>query len=229
MLTVSFYLGFIYNTVHYFIYPGYIKSHFYAGSIFWLHSLFGGAAAAGSLLYVSVVGYLGSLFLGKRTPYERIEQLVFSCTFLWILPLLISIPFLALGLTEPIGGVKEFCVFRGWFYVTYPVLIMGVIASIVTFNIFRRSLGFDPLRSLAPAVLVVPIGYFLGKGPLMFLTRHVLDVERSVRFTLGIGYFTLAGGIFYYIRGHVGKFESLVIWLSSKLGFTHRSDRPQTQ
>ena len=217
MLAVSFYLGFLYNTFHFFLYPAYVVEEFHAGSFFWLHSLFGGAAAAGMLMYVSAIGYFGCLLLGRRVPYERIEHLVFACSFLWLLPLLLSLPLLALGVEEPSGGVKEVCLFEGWFYVTYAVLLSAPVASLLTFRVFRRALGFDTWRSLLPSVLVLPLGYCLGKGSFMLPFRGWLRLGEGERMVAGILYFSLAALAFYLIRQRRERVERWLLTLLRRL------------
>lgn len=200
MIIVSFYLGFLYNTFHFFLYPAYIVEEFHAGLFFWLHSLFGGTAAAGMFLYVSAIGYFGCLLLGRRVPYSKVEHLVFSCSFLWLLPLPFSLVLMAVGVEDPSGKVKEMCLFGNWFYVTWAVLLSAPVASFLTFRIFRRVFGFDLFRSLLPAVLILPLGYILGKGSFMLVFRGWLHLEEKWRMVAGILYFSTAGLIFYQIR-----------------------------
>ncbi|MEM2266099.1 MAG: hypothetical protein QXF20_03540 [Candidatus Hadarchaeales archaeon] len=209
MIAVSFYLGFLYNTFHFFLYPVYTVEEFHAGLFFWLHSLFGGAAAAGTLLYVSAIGYFGCLLLGKRISYSKIEHLVFACSFLWLLPLLFSLVLIAMGVEEPPGKVKEMRLFGDWFYVTWAVLLSAPIASFLTFRIFRRAFGFDTFHSLPPALLILPLGYIVGKGSFMLVFREWLDLEEKWRMIAGIFYFSAAGWVFYQIRERKEKIEDM--------------------
>jgi hypothetical protein len=213
MLVVSFYLGFLYNTFHFFLYPAYVVEEFHADAFFWLHSFFGGAAAAGMLMYVSAIGYFGCLLLGRRIPYGRIEHLVFASSFLWLLPLLLSLPLLALGLEEPSGGVREVCLFRDWFYVTYAVLLSAPVASLLAFRVFRRALGFDTWRSLLPAVLLLPLGYGVGKGSFMLPFRGWLGLGEEERMVAGIIYFSLVSLAFYLVRQRKERVEAWLLRL----------------
>lgn len=213
MVLVSFYLGFLYNTFHFFLYPLYTVEEFHADLFFWLHSLFGGAAAAGTFFYVSAIGYFGCLLLGKRISYSKIEHLVFACSFLWLLPLLFSLVLIAVGVEEPPGKVKEIRLFGDWFYVTWAVLLSAPVASLLTFRIFRRAFGFDTLRSLLPALLILPLGYIVGKGSFMFVFRGLLGLEERWRMVAGILYFSAAGLIFYQIRERKERIEDLLWWV----------------
>ncbi|MEM2978444.1 MAG: hypothetical protein QXM46_04055, partial [Candidatus Hadarchaeales archaeon] len=105
MLAVVFYLGFLYNTFHYFLYRGYIIEEFHAGWKFWLHSLYGGTSGLSSFLMACVGGHLGLRLLRKRISYLRWECMLFSLTFLAVLPLLFGALFLLVGFTGPLGGV----------------------------------------------------------------------------------------------------------------------------
>ncbi|MEM2978439.1 MAG: hypothetical protein QXM46_04030 [Candidatus Hadarchaeales archaeon] len=225
MLVVSFYLGFLYNTFHYFLYPVYTVEEFHAGLFFWLHSLFGGAAAAGMLLYVSAIGYFGCLVLGKRVSYSRIEHLVFASSFLWLLPLLLSPLLIGLGVEEPVGKVKEVRLFGDWFYVTWAVLLSAPVASLLTFRVFRRALGFDTLRSLLPAALILPLGYIVGKGSFMFPFRGLLSLEEEERMVAGILYFSLMGFLFYYVRKKREGVERVLFAFLRRLGFQSSRSR----
>ncbi len=225
MLTLSFYLGFLYNTFHYFLYPAYTVEEFHAGLFFWLHSLFGGAAAAGMLLYVSAIGYFGCLLLGKRVPYSRIEHLVFACSFLWLLPLLLSPLLIGLGVEEPVGKVKEVRLFGDWFYVTWAVLLSAPVASLLTFRVFRRALGFDVPRSLLPAVLILPLGYGLGKGSFMLPFRGLLGLGGEERMAAGILYFSLMGFLFYQVRERREGVERVLFGPLRRLGLQSSRSR----
>ena len=207
MLTVSFYLGFIYNTVHYFIYPGYIKSHFYAGSTFWIHSLYGGTSGIAFFLFVSILGYLSVKSMGKNVSYEKIEHLVFSCTFLYILPLLFAIPLLGLGYTQPTGGVKMFKLVVPYlppFKVVSCVIITAIAATIIAFRILNRALGFTK-RQATLSVLLAPLTYVPFKWSFLVLIQAFWSLTGTPlspqdQFLIGVLYALVLGGTTYSIR-----------------------------
>ncbi|MEM2619502.1 MAG: hypothetical protein QW356_08530, partial [Candidatus Hadarchaeales archaeon] len=131
MVLLSFFFGFAYNALHYFIYPG-CASH--DGTIvyepdlqFWLHHLSGGMGAVALFYYASVLGYYGANLLGKRVSYDRVQHMVFSCMFLYLLPLPPAFLLYALGLRSWI--YLEF--YRGWVGIPAGVLLAGILGMVM--------------------------------------------------------------------------------------------------
>ncbi len=174
MLAVMFYLGFLYNTFHYFLYRGYILEEFHAGWKFWLHSLYGGISALASFLMAAVGGYLGLRLLGKKVSYRRWETLLFSLSFLAVLPLLFGTLFLLAGLTGPLGGVAF------WSLPLFPkrvasCVVVTVLIALLLFLRLFRSLGLG-WRGLAVMALAVPSFYIALEGSFRMVERTTISL-----------------------------------------------------
>lgn len=188
MVLFSFFFGFAYNSLHYFIYPG---CAYHDGSVvytpdlqFWLHHLSGGMGAVALFYYASVLGYYGLNLLGRRVSYDRIQHTVFSCMFLYLLPLPPAFLLHALGL----GVYLE--LYRGWVGIPVGVLLAGALGTVMAFRILR-SLGLGRPSSLLLSLLLLPLLYFGGKGAFLFLTRVVFRTSRPLRYALWTAYFSL--------------------------------------
>ncbi len=196
MLSVSFLLGFIYNTGHYFSY-NYEETIVSFDKLilsleFWIHSLFGGFSALSMFIVAPVVGYYGIKFLGKEIGFKKIEQAVFASMFVWLLPWLISlISFEAISLTP-------------YFKMASSMIITIVVASIMTFFIFRKFFKLSLLKSLIPAFLVSVIFYFLPKFIWGYITWEIAHITHrmplDVKCLYGILFFGLIAIICYFIR-----------------------------
>jgi hypothetical protein len=190
MVLFSFFLGFAYNALHYYVYPGCAFSEsrgvydFSPNLQFWLHHLSGGAGAVALLYSCSVLGYYGINLLGRRVSYDRVQHTVFSCMFLCLLPLIPTFLLYALGLKTWI-----YLEFHGeWVGVPAGVLLMGLLATVMASRILK-SLGFGYPSSLLLSLLFFPLIYSLGKEPFLFLTRQVLHTSRPLRYALWTLYF----------------------------------------
>lgn len=204
MVLLSFFFGFAYNALHYFIYPG-CASH--DGTIvyepdlqFWLHHLSGGMGAVALFYYASVLGYYGANLLGKRVSYDRVQHMVFSCMFLYLLPLPPAFLLYALGLRSWI--YLEF--YRGWVGIPAGVLLAGILGMVMAFNILR-SFGFGRPSSLLLSSLLLPLLYFGGKGAFLFLTRRAFHTSRPLRYALWTVYFSLMASLFWMAGRRRGK------------------------
>lgn len=188
MLAVWFYLGLLYFTLHYFLYPEYLEE-FHAGSEFWLHSLYGGTSGAAGFLMAGVGGYLGLRLLRVRTTYRRWESLLFPTGFLlFLLPLLTGALFRLVGLTDPTGGPLSFPFPLLPKRVKGCVLIAMAAGTLLLLRIFR-SLGLGP-KGLVVMALAVPAFYLLvEKAFFLFVERILLPLGLT---SLGSQY---AGGM----------------------------------
>lgn len=204
MVLFSFFFGFAYNALHYFIYPG---CAYHDGTIvyepdlqFWLHHLSGGMGAVALFYYASVLGYYGANLLGKRVSYDRVQHVVFSCMFLYLLPLLPAFLLYALGLKSWI--YLEF--YQGWVGTPAGVLLAGILGTVMAFNILR-SFGFGRPSSLLLSLLLLPLLYFGGKGAFLFLTRRAFHTSRPLRYALWTVYFSLTSFLFWAAGRRRGK------------------------
>lgn len=182
MLLVSFLLGFIYIAGYLFVYStyDYYKEAFgmepFLVPTVWFLCISGGILASAFLLFVGFFGYFGTRLLGKKIPYNRIEHLVFSCMFLWLVPLFVSIV---------IPGEEEIYALSPWFRVPTSVVVTQVVASAMAFNIFNRGLGFSKLKSTLPAMLLVPISYYIGKGSFYYPMSLLIGLNPNVELLRG--------------------------------------------
>jgi hypothetical protein len=204
MVAVWFYLGFLYNTFHFFLYPGYIKEEFHAGLEFWLHSLYGGASQAASFLMAGVGGYLGFRLLGKRISYRRWEVLLFSLGFIALLPVLLGALFILVGFTGPTGKV----VF--WSLPLFPkrlascVVVTLVLGSLLFLRLFR-SLGLG-LKGLAVMGLAVPGFYLLLEAGFRTVERAAIQlgaVSLEAQYLAGSLWALLEGGVALVLRSRL--------------------------
>lgn len=196
MVLFSFFFGFAYNALHYFIYPG---CAYHDGMVvykpdlqFWLHHLSGGMGAVALFYYASVLGYYGVNLLGKRISYDRIQHVIFSCMFLYLLPLLPAFLLYLLDLRNWI--YLEF--YESWIGIPTGVLLAGILGTIITFRIFR-SFGFGRSSSFLLSLLLLPLLYFGGKGAFLFLTRRAFHTSRPFRYALWTVYFSLISLLFW--------------------------------
>jgi len=197
MVLFSFFLGFAYNALHYYIYPGCAFNEskgiydFSPNLQFWLHHLSGGAGAVTLFYYASVLGYYGINLLGRRVSYDRVQHTVFSCMFLYLLPLPFAFLLYALDLRDWI-----YLELHGeWVGIPVGVLLAGLLGMVMTFRILR-SFGLGRPLSLLLSLLLLPLLYFGGKGAFLFLTRRVLHTSRPLRYTLWTLYFTVFSSLF---------------------------------
>ncbi len=204
MVLFSFFLGFAYNALHYFIYPG---CAYHDGAVvyepdlqLWLHHLSGGMGAVTLFYYASVLGYYGVNLLGKRVSYDRVQHAVFSCMFLYLLPLPPAFLLHALNLKGWI--YLEF--YRGWVGVPAGVLLAGILGTVLAFRILR-SFGFGRPSSLLLSLLLLPLLYFGGKGAFLFLTRRAFHTSRPLRYALWTVYFSLMSLLFWAAGRRRGK------------------------
>ena len=202
MLAVWFYLGFLYHTFHFFLFPEYLEE-FHAGSEFWLHSLYGGTSGVAGFLMAGVGGYLGLRLLRVRTRYRRWESLLFPTGFfLFLLPLLTGALFRLAGLTGPTGETISFPFPLLPKRVTGCVLVTMGVGILLFLRIFR-SLGLGPkgLVVMAPAV---PAFYLLVEKAFFLFVEKVLFplgfVTGSAQYLGGIGWGLLEGGVAWAIR-----------------------------
>lgn len=201
MLAVVFYLGFLYNTFHYFLYRGYIIEEFHAGWKFWLHSLYGGTSALSSFLMAVVGGYLGLRLLGKRMSYQRWEVLLFSLTFLALLPLFFGGLFLLVGLTGPLGGV----VF--WSFPFLPkrlasCVVITLLVGILLFIRLFRSLGLG-WKKLVVMTFAVPSFYLLLEGTFRIVESAAISlgmVSMEAQYSAGVMWSLLEGTLAWVVR-----------------------------
>lgn len=216
MLAVMFYLGFIYNTGHYFLYrePGHLIYYFYAGSAFWIHSIFGGVASAGNFLLAGVVCFLGARLLGKHIPYRRVEHWVFCWgPLVGLLPLLFGILLIAAGLTGPWGGVKAIKIPLFDYGVSCSVLITGAVALLVAFRTFNRGAGLSKLKSMSIALLLVPCCYLLPKKGFFVIVTKIHESfgilsNYSSQWMMGVVIAATLGLTCYVVRYWICRMES---------------------
>jgi len=201
MLAVWFYLGFLYFTLHYFLYPEYVEE-FHAGSEFWLHSFYGGISGAAGFLMVGAGGYLGLRLLRVRTSYGRWENLLFPTGFLVFLPLLTAVLFRLVGLTDPTGGPISFSFPFLPKRVKGCVLVTMAVGTLLFLRIFR-SLGLGP-RGLVVMALAVPASYFaLEKAFFLFVEKILFPLgltSLSAQYAGGMGWAVLEGTVAWAIR-----------------------------
>jgi hypothetical protein len=206
MVLFSFFLGFAYNALHYYVYPGCAFSEsrgvydFSPNLQFWLHHLSGGAGAVTLFYYSSVLGYYGINLLGRRVSYDRVQHAVFSSMFLYLLPLPPAFLLYALNL-------------KGWIYlelqgewvgIPLGVLLAGLLGMVMAFRILR-SFGLGRPSSLLLSLLLLPLLYFGGKGAFLFLTRQVLHTSRPLRYALWTLYFASFSLLFRAAGSRRGK------------------------
>jgi hypothetical protein len=191
MVLFSFFLGFAYNALHYYVYPGCAFSEsrgvydFSPNLQFWLHHLSGGAGAVTLFYYSSVLGYYGTNLLGRRVSYDRVQHAVFSSMFLYLLPLPPAFLLQALNLKSWI-----YLELQGeWVGIPLGVLLAGLLGMVMAFRILR-SFGLGRPSSLLLSLLLLPLLYFGGKGAFLFLTRQALHTSRPLRYALWTLYFT---------------------------------------
>lgn len=202
ILTVVFYLGFLYNTFHYFLYRGYIIEEFHAGWKFWLHSLYGGTSAVASFLMAEVGGYVGLRFLGKKVDYRRWEGLLFSLTFLALLPLLFGGLFLMVGLTGPLGGVVFWSIPFFPKRVASCVVVTLIIGALLFLRLFR-SLRLN-WKGLVVMTLAVPSFYLLLEGTFRAVESAAIllgMVSMEAQYLAGVLWSLLEGALAWGIRG----------------------------
>jgi len=204
MLAVSFYLGFLYNTFHFFLYPGYIKEEFHAGLAFWLHSLYGGTSGLAGFLMAGVGGHLGLRLLRKRISYQRWEALLFSLGFIALLPVLLGALFILVGFTGPTGKV----VF--WSIPLFPkrlascVVITLVLGSLLFLRLFR-SLGLG-VKGLAVMGLTVPGFYAILEAGFRTVERTSIQlgaVSLAAQYLAGSLWALLQAGIALALRSRL--------------------------
>ena len=202
MLAVWFYLGFLYSTLHYFLYPEYVEE-FHAGSEFWLHSLYGGTSGVAGFLMAGAGGYLGLRLLRVRTSYGRWENLLFPTGFfLFLFPLLTGVLFRLTGLIGPAGEMISFPFPFLPKRVTGCVLVTMGVGVLLFLRIFR-SLGLDP-KGLVVMALSIPAFYLLAEKAFFLFVEKVLFplgfVTPSAQYLGGIGWGLLEGGVAWAIR-----------------------------
>ncbi|MEM2460633.1 MAG: hypothetical protein QXV20_05155 [Candidatus Hadarchaeales archaeon] len=196
MVLFSFFFGFAYNALHYFIYPG---CAYHDGVIvykpdlqFWLHHLSGGMGAVALFYYASVLGYYGVNLLGKKISYDRIQHVVFSCMFLYLTPLFPAFLFYSLNLRDWI----YLELYEDWMGIPTGVLLTGILGTIISFRIFK-SFGFGRVSSFFLSLLLLPLLYFGGKGAFLFLTRKAFHTSRPLRYALWTIYFSAISLLFW--------------------------------
>jgi hypothetical protein len=202
MLAIWFYLGFLYTTFHFFLFPEYLEE-FHAGSEFWLHSLYGGTSGLAGFLMAGVGGYWALRFLGVKVNYRRWEALLFPMGFfLFLLPLLTGALFLLVGLTDPMGRPVSFP------FPLLPKRVMGCVlvamaVGILLFLRIFRSLGLGP-KGLVLMALAVPVSYSLLEKTFFLFVEKVLFplgfVTGSAQYLGGVGWGLLEGGVAWVIR-----------------------------
>jgi len=201
MLAVWFYLGFLYNTFHFFLFPEYLEE-FHAGSEFWLHSLYGGTSGVAGFLMAGVGGYLGLRLLRVRTTYRRWESLLFPTGFLIFLPLLTGALFRLVGLTDPTGEMISFPFPLLPKRVTGCVLVTMGVGILLFLRIFR-SLGLGP-KGLVVMALAVPAFYLLVEKAFFLFVEKILFplglTSLSAQYAGGMVWALLEGAVALAIR-----------------------------
>ncbi|TDA31762.1 MAG: hypothetical protein DSO03_04230 [Hadesarchaea archaeon] len=206
MLAVMFYLGFLYNTFHYFLYPGYIREQFFAGSKFWLHSFYGGTSSLSSFLMAGVGGCLGLRLLGKKINYPRWETMIFSLGFLTILPLPVGALLVLAGFTTPLGGVAF------WYLPFFPKplaapVVVTLVVGILLFLRLFRSLGLG-WGGLVVMMLAVPSFYFLLEGTYRAVERATISLglpSLEAQYVMGIMWGLFQGLLAWVARGWLSR------------------------
>ncbi len=205
MIFFSFFLGFAYNALHYFVYPGCGPFLLYDGLIsydpskarpnlqFWLHHLSGGAGAVALFFFASVLGYYGINLLGRKISYDKVQHLIFSCMFLYLLPLPFAFVLYWLDLKRYI----YLQLWAGWVGIPLGVAITGAVATVMAFRILNRAVGFGKRRSAILSLLLLPMLYFLGKGAFMLFTKRIFHTAKPLRYALWTLYFSICALIFH--------------------------------
>lgn len=196
MLIVSFMLGVIYCAGKYPLVEN--KTVTLLQSLylmeFWVNTLWGGSAAVFMWLFTSQVGFYGIKKLGKTISYSQIEHLVFSSMIIWIIPLILTLVFgyRLLELTP-------------YFNYTSTLIPAALLASFMTYQIFRKALCFDLTESLLASLLIVPVAYILPKWfwskitwELAYLTY---GMSLTVKSAVGIAFATLISWGCFRVRG----------------------------
>ncbi|OYT41048.1 hypothetical protein B6U80_02075 [Candidatus Pacearchaeota archaeon ex4484_26] len=195
MFIISFIMGTFYTTAKYPILeePGIALSKAIYTNDFWIASLWGGFAACGLLLLVPIMAFYGTKLLGQQIPIKKLEQFVFASMFLFLLPIPIYITFK--------------CKILGLFpYFKYSLCTMPtfILATLITFFIFRRALKFNVGKSLVAAILVWPMCYFLPKWVWGYISWKIAHITTKMplrdRCFLGMIYATIIIGTCYLIR-----------------------------
>lgn len=195
MLVVSFLLGSAYCGCKYFIYEkaGASIKEIYMPE-FWIHSLWGGFAAVGFWMLASAMGFYGVRYLGRQISYQRIEHLVFASMFLWLLP----------PLTALLFGFELITVLE-YFKMSNTLLPVMILASLMTYLIFRKAFSFNSKKSLTAAVFIVPLTYFLPKWLWAYASWEIAHLTHrmplSLKCSIGVVYALTVALTCYAIRG----------------------------
>jgi len=202
-MAVVFLLGCIYTTFEYFVDCGKGTTLIKAlpTRVFYVHSLFGGFAIWFEFIFCITTAYLGLKLIGRPMNYLKIENLIFSVTFLYTLVL---ISLYALGLR-----IISLTSYFGFSASIIPVFVIGMVLA---YRLLRQAIKLPILASIGISLTVPLICYFIPKFAWSYSSVLIEPITGGMPFELklayGIVFFSLIGGICYALRASAIKKEA---------------------